>query len=200
MTSRWLAAILLFLCVAPASAFAQSTPMRVRGVIEKLDGANLTVNSRDSGMITIRLADNWSVGGLKPAKLEDIKAGDFVGVAAMPQSDGTMRAMEVLVFPPGAKGGEGHYPWDLAPESTMTNASVTETVQGVSGRTLKLTYQGGEKSIVVPPDAPVVTFAPADKADVKPGMSVFIGAQKQSDGSLTAMRVTVGNNGVAPPM
>lgn len=200
MMFRIAGAAVAFLVASVASGFAQSTPMRVRGVIEKLDGQILTVNSRDGGMLTIRLADNWSVGGLRAAKIEDVKAGDFVGAAAMPQSDGTLRALEVLIFPPGVKGGEGHYPWDLLPESTMTNASVAETVQGMSGRTLKLAYQGGEKTVVVPVDIPIVTFAPAEKTDLKPGASVFIGAQKQPDGSLTAGRVTVGNNGVAPPM
>lgn len=180
------------------SALAQNAPVRVRGAVTAMEGATITVKGRD-GDATIKLADNWTVGGRGPATVGDIKAGGFVGVAAVPQAGGGLRAVEVFVFPPGQKGGEGHYAWDLLPEGTMTNATVAETVQGMSGQNLRLTYQGGEKTILVPADAVITTSAPAEKTEVKPGAIVFLSAQKQPDGSLTAARVTVNKAGVPAP-
>jgi hypothetical protein len=139
------------------------------------------------------------VGGIKAAKLTDIKPGSFVGTAAVNRGD-EMLAVEVLIFPEGVRSNEGHYPWDLLPESTMTNATVASTVDGVKGPVLTLNYSGGEKKVTVPPEAPVVTFAPAEKSDLVAGAPVFVPAQKAEDGSLSAARVIVGNNGIAPPM
>lgn len=177
------------------------TPTRVRGTIEKVDPQTMTVKSREGRDVEIRLADNLTVTGVVNAPLSDIKVGTFVGAAALPQPDGTLKAIEVLIFPEAARGsGEGHYPWDLMPQSVMTNATVAESVAGVSGPMLTLKYKDGEKKIVVPPDAPIVTFVPGDRSLLKPGTGVFLSATPQADGKLMATRVTAGKDGVVPPM
>jgi hypothetical protein len=142
------------------------------------------------------------MAGVAKASLEDIKPGDFVGIASLPTSSGGDGAVEVLVFPPAMKGtGEGSYPWDLKPKSTMTNATVTNAVKGVEGRTLDLSYSSGkEKKISIPDGVPIVTFGPATEADLKPGATVFVPAQRGDDGALAAGFVVVGTNGVDPPM
>jgi hypothetical protein len=204
MLGRRLAAFGIVAAVA-ATAFtaaAQSTPpVRVRGAIEAVDGSVLKVKSRDGADLTIRLADNATVAGVVPATLADVKPGSFVGIASLTK-DGTLMALEVLIFPEAMRGtGEGHYGWDLMPDSMMTNATVAETVGEAKGQTLKLKYKDGEKSITVPKEAPIVTFVPADRSELKPGAKIFIGgAQKQPDGTLLAARVNVGKDGMTPPM
>jgi hypothetical protein len=194
-------ALLLCLALAPLPLAAQTAPtVRVRGTVERLDGATLVVRSREGAEVPVRLADGWTVSGVDNASLDAVKPGSFVGAAAVAGPNGALRALEVLVFPPGAKSNEGHYAWDLLPESTMTNATVAETVKGVEGPVLTLAYPGGEQRIEVPPETPVVTFAPAERADVKPGAPVFVPGRREADGGLTASRVIVGNRGVAPPM
>jgi hypothetical protein len=203
MRSRFIVIIsaFAFLFMSAAAADAQER-VRVRGAIEKLDGNVLTVKTREGPTIAIKLADNFTVGGLVAAKFEDIKQNSYVGVAALPLPDGKLRALEVLIFPEAMRGtSEGHLPWDLVPESTMTNAAVTETVTRTEGNTLIVKYKDGEKTILVPPNVPIVTTAPADKSELKAGAKIFIfAALKQPDGSLSATRVTVGLNGLTPPM
>ena len=178
------------------------TPIRVRGTIERVDGPTYVVKARDGTEVKVTLADNAQVTALTKASLNDIKQGSFVGVTAMPQTDGTQRAVEVHIFPEAMRGaGEGHRPWDLAPNSTMTNANVEQAVTGVDGQTLTLKYKEGEKKIVVPKDAAIVTFVPGDKSDLKPGVKVFIvAATKQPDGSLVTQRINFGKDGITPPM
>jgi hypothetical protein len=186
-----------------AAALAQSAPMqRVRGAVEAVDGNVLKVKSREGADLTIRLADNVGVNWVVATALDQVKPGTFVGVAALPQSDGTLKALEVLLFPEAMRGtGEGHYAWDLMPESTMTNATVADTVTEVQGAALKLKYKDGEKTIAVPKETPIVTFEPTDKGALRPGAKIFIaGAQKQPDGTLQAARVNVGKDGLTPPM
>ena len=184
----------------PAQA-PQTPPLRVRGTVKKLDGNTLTVKTREGSTTDIKLADNFGVIGVVKAKLSDITPGKFIGAAAKTQPDGTLLALEVVVFPDNMRGfGEGHYPWDLQPQSTMTNATVAEAVKDVKGQMLTVKYKDGEKKIVVPKSAPIVTFAPADKSAVKPGAHIFIAAMKQPYGSLAAQRVAVGLKGVKPPM
>jgi len=148
------------------------------------------------------LVDNAVALGVVKATLADIKAGSFVGIGAMPQSDGTQRALEVLIFPEAMRGtGEGHYSWDLQPKSTMTNGNVEQVVTGVDGETLTVKYKDGEKKIIVPPGTPIVTFVPGDKADLKPGIKIFIvAAKKLPDSTLQAARVNYGKDGLTPPM
>lgn len=193
---------LLLLALLPALAAAQSPNVRLRGAIEKFDGNALILKERRGGTVTVRFTDKTAVGGLVAATLADIGPGKFVGTAALPQADGSLRALEVVIFPEAMRGtGEGHFPWDLQPQSTMTNATVADVIGAVQGRTLTLRYKDGEKKVVVPADVPIVTFAPADRSRLTPGAHVFIGAaQLQADGSYAATRVTVGLNGLIPPM
>jgi hypothetical protein len=176
-------------------------PTRIRGTVEGLEGQMLMVKSRDGQTLHVNLAPNYAVNGIAKADLAQIKAGDFVGVAATKGSDGKLQAQEVLIFPEAGRGtGEGHYDWDLTPGSTMTNATVAEVTSAPKGRVLKLKYKGGENEIEVPPNAPVVTFVPGDPSLLKPGAAVFIIAQKKPDGTLTAARVNAEKDGVKPPM
>ena len=191
-----------FILAASASlASAQQPPARIRGSIEKLDGDMLHIKSREGGSLEVRLAEKANIAAVVKASLSDIKPGTFVGVAAVPGPNGTLKAVEVLIFPDAMKGSnEGHYGWDLLPESTMTNATVVDSAAKVEGQTLTLKYKDGEKAIAVPPDAPVVTFAPGTRDDLKPGAGVFIGAAPaQPDGVRQAARVNVGR-GINPPM
>ena len=186
----------------PIAVAQDAPPVRVRGTIERIDGPNLMVKSRDGSELTVVLADSTRVVAIVKASLADIKPGSFVGITGMPQPDGSQRALEVHVFPEAMRGtGEGHRAWDLQPQSTMTNGNIEQTVVGVDGQTLTLSYKGGEKKIVVPPDTPVVSLVPADKGDLKPGLKIFIAAAKrQADGTLQAPRVNFGKDGLTPPM
>ncbi len=194
-----LAAGLIF--ATAASAVAQPAAVRVRGTIEKIDGGTLTVKTREGDTVTVKVPDNVGVAGVVKRTLADIKPNDFVGIAAMPQAGMPSRALEVLIFPEAMRGtGEGHRGWDLMPESTMTNATVAEAVKQVDGQMLTLKYKEGQQTFVVAPETPIVSFAPGEKSELKPGAAIFIsGATKGGDGSLSAARVAVGRD-VPPPM
>jgi hypothetical protein len=190
------------LWLAGASAMAASgDPVRVRGTVVSLDGSTLVVHSREGADVSIHLADGWGATGVVKASMADIKQGAFIGAASLPQSNSGLRAIEVVVFPEAMRGsGEGHYPWDLKPSSMMTNATIGNAVDSVDGRTVTLSYKGGDKKMTIPADAPIVTFAEAATSDVKPGATVFVPTMRQADGTMNANRVVVGKNGVAPPM
>jgi hypothetical protein len=192
------------LVFAASRTWAQDT-VRVRGTIEQVKGQTLMVKSRDGAELKVVLADNALIVGIVKASLSDIKPGSFVGVTGMPQADGSQKAVEVHIFPEAMRGtGEGHYPWDLRPQSTMTNANVVnveQTVTGVEGRTLTMKYKDGEKKIIVPSDVPIVTYVMSDKSELKPGAKIFIAAAKKlPDGTLQAPRVNFGKDGLTPPM
>jgi hypothetical protein len=198
------AALPLALAQTPAPA---SPTLRLRATIEKVDATSLTVKERSGEVITLVRPAAMDVSEVYPLALADIKPGSYIGTAAMPQADGSQLALEVVVFPEAARGtGEGHRPWDLRPESTMTNATVADLAAAPSsvpgGQKLTLRYKDGEKTVIVPPNAPVVSFKPG-KADenmlLVPGAKVMITAQEQA-GKPTALRVIVGRNGFAPPM
>jgi hypothetical protein len=195
-------ALASFLSVAVLTPAQAAETVRVRGTIVGLEGSTLTVKTREGPNAMVMLKPGAKVAGVTKASVEDIKPGDFVGIASLPTASGGDGAVEVLVFPPALKGtGEGSYPWDLKPKSTMTNATVTNAVKGVDGRTLNLSYSGGkEKKISIPDGVPIVTFGPATEADLKPGATVFVPAQRGDDGALAAGFVAVGTNGVNPPM
>jgi hypothetical protein len=180
----------------------QADTVRVRGTIESLDHQLLSVKARDGEMLKVKLADNAPVRAVVKAPLSDVKTGSFVGITAMPQPDGTQKAVEIHIFPETMRGtGEGHRPWDLVPNSTMTNAAVATEVASGNGKTLVLKYRDGEKTFEVPPNVVVVTYAPATAAELKPGVKVFTAAAKKlPDGTLEASNITVGRNGVNPPM
>ena len=184
-----------------AIAVAQQAPtVRVRGTIEKVDATSIIVKERNGETMTLALADNFTVSEVLPIDPSAIQAGTFVGTAAETGPDGTLSALEVLVFPEAARGtGEGHSPWDLQPGSTMTNATVTTIAPHAKGRAMTLRYKDGEKTIVVPEGIPVVTLKPADRSLLVPGAKVFVFVQVRN-GQPTALRATAGRNGFAPPM
>lgn len=195
------------LALAQAPAAPASPTVRLRGTIEKVEPASITIKERSGEAITLVRAADMDVTEVFPIALADIKTGSYIGTAAMPQADGTQLALEVLVFPEAMRGGgEGHRPWDLQPQSTMTNATVADLAAAPAsvpgGQKLVLKYKDGEKTVIVPPNVPVVTFKPG-KADenvlVVPGAKVLVTAQEK-DGKPTALRLVVGRNGFAPPM
>jgi hypothetical protein len=191
---------LAMMVVSISSALTQDT-VRVRGTIERIDGSTYVIKARDGTELKVTLADNPQIAGVVKASLSDIKQGSFVGVTAMPQADGSQSALEVHIFPEAMRGtGEGHYPWDLRPQSTMTNANVEQVVTAVDGQTLTLKYKDGEKRIFVPANTPIVVYVAGDKSDLKPGAKLFIVAVKQPDGTLQGRAWRVGRDGVTPPM
>jgi hypothetical protein len=203
-----LAAAALLVGATAVAALAQTTPpTRVRGTIAGLAGNNLTVTGRDGQKVEVVLNDPLTVATVKKVDLASIGPDTYVGIATRTGADGKMTALEVLVFPEAMRGaGEGHYGWDLEPGSMMTNGTVKGAVTAASGRDLTVSYKdkasGTDKTntVYVPPAAAIVTFAPAERADLKPGAPVFLIAPKNAEGKLTAARVTVGKDGVAPPM
>ncbi len=196
-----IAATIALLLAATPMAVAQEQSVRVRGTIDRVEGDTYIVKARGGAELKVKLAQNATVVALTKASLADIKQGDYVGVAGMPQADGSQKALEVHIFPEAMRGtGDGHRGWDLQPSSTMTNGTVEQTAVSSDGQVLTLKYKDGEKKIVVPPDAPIVVYVPGEKSELKPGASIFIAAAvKQPDGTLQAPRVNVGR-GVAPPM
>jgi hypothetical protein len=177
---------------------AQPAPqtVRVRATIESVDGPMLTVKSRDGAEMKIKLADNAPVNEVVKAPLTDIKEGSYLAITATPQPDGSQKAMAILIFPQGVHPAEGFSNWDL-PNSTMTNATVANEVTGVDGKTLSVTYKDGEKKIMVPPSAEIITYKKATMADLKPGQKIFIfAAKKLPDGGLEAPNVSFGDYGV----
>jgi hypothetical protein len=181
-------------------AFAQST-VRVRGAVVELSGQILTVKSREGATVPVRLADNYALMEVKKAKLTDVKVGDYVGTAAVRRPDGTFRAQEVLIFPVFARGSaEGHSPWDLTPDSTMTNATVAQVEAKGDGRMLTLKYKGGEATVHVPAAAPIVTFGIGHISQLVPGAHIFIQGTRLPDGTITTTSVLVGRDKLVPPM
>ena len=195
------ATALIPMALVSASAFADGTPVRVRGSVVSLDGSKLVVHAKDGKDVTVNLADNFAALAVVKASMADIKEGTFIGTATVTQPDSTLRSLEVVVFPDKMRGtGEGHYPWDLGSSSMMTNATVANAVKGVEGQTVTVTYKGGEKKIDIPANVPVVALVPATKEEIKPGAVVFVPTQRQPDGSLNGGAVLFGKDGVIPPM
>jgi hypothetical protein len=198
-SARWATVVALVLLGAGSVQAAE--PQRIRGMIEQVSGPVLTIATREGSTVELTLTPDARIAALVPADLAAASTGSFIGTAAVPQGDGTLRAQEVLIFPEAMRGvGEGHRAWDLTPDSTMTNATVEATVAGAAGRELTLTYEGGQKRLVVPPGTPVVTLEPGDASLLKAGNHVFLSAEAGADGALTASRITVGKDGLVPPM
>jgi hypothetical protein len=196
--SRNAAYAVLIAALTTASVYAQQ-PQRVRGTIESVDGAALVINPGEGADITVKLADNIQVFAVVPATLADVKIGDFIGVGAMPQPDGSQKAIQVMIFAETQRGlGEGFRPWDR-PGSTMTNGTVDTTVTGVDGQVLTVKYKDGAQKIVVGTDATIRAYIVGDKSELKPAAHVAITrADKMPDGSLQAGRINVGREGVVP--
>jgi hypothetical protein len=185
-----------------ADLLAQQPPVRVRGEIVKVEGNKLFVKSRDGAELVINTPDNVGVSGVVKIGLADIKPGSYIGISALPEPDGSQNALHVHIFPEALRGvAEGHSAWDVRPGSTMTNATVDQIAAVGEGRTIMVKYKDGEKKIVVPADTPIVTYLPGTRDELKPGAKIFIiAAQRQPDGSLNAARISVGRDGLTPPM
>src|SRR6185437_3912099 len=186
------------LCLGSVAAFAQAP--HVRGTIEALNGDTLTLKTEGGATETIQLAPNWNVTLLKRIGPDAIKPGSFMGTTEMPQKNGTGRSLEVHVFPPGVKAGEGHYSWDLRKGSMMTNGTVGQVKSVGKGREITVSYPQGERHIVVPTNVPVVEFTNGERSQVKPGIAAFLIVMKSADGALSSMGVAIGENGAKPPM
>lgn len=177
------------------------SPSRLRGTIEGVDGDMLAVKSRAGEDVKLRMTADMRVVGIVRIALSDIKVGSFIGTTTVPGSDGSQNSIEVHVFPEDMRGtGEGSRPYDLRPNSTMTNATVAQTVVSNDGHTLLIKYKDGEKKVLVSPDTPVVTYVPADKSDLKAGAKVIAFMKQLPDGSFETNRVSVGRDGLTPPM
>src|SRR4029077_13030862 len=200
---RLLVASFTAITVLASSAWAQQTPpVRIRGTIESVDGSTLGIKTREGTDVKVKMTDNVAVFAVVKTELSQIKEGSYIGVSAMPQPDGTQKAFAVPIFPENQRGAaEGFRPWDARSNSTMTNATVSQTVKGADGQNILVKYKDGEKKVVVPPNTPIVTFVASDKSEVKPGAKLIIfGAAKKDDGTLEAARVNVGRDGLTPPM
>jgi len=198
-----LAGALIAMLALPAAAqnAPEGTPTRVRGTVEKLDGQNLTVKSRDGQQLTIALAPNLTVRYLVKKSLADVKSGDFVATTSTKGTDGKNHSVELRIFPEAMRGlGEGQYAWDLMPDSLMTNATVSGVTGAPQGQTLKVNYKGNESEIIVDPDTPIFGYGTGDASLLKPGAAIFIVALKKPDGSLSTAGVTAEKEGVRPPM
>ncbi len=199
---RTIAALLIAAVSAAAIAQAPANPpVRIRGTVEKIDGTNLTIKANNGQSMNVKLADNYVVMGVAKARLADVASGKFIGTTTVGERDGALVALEVHIFPENMRGtGEGHYDWDLRPDSKMTNANVANVVTMGKDRVLTVQYKGGEKKVLVPENAVIVSFTPTERSELKPGAKVFTVTQRQPDGNLTAARVNVGLKGQVPPM
>jgi hypothetical protein len=193
-------AVVLVTAAGLAAAQSPASPVvRVRGTIQAVGDAGITVKARSGEVVVLALSDKLTVSEVMPIELGDIKPGSYIGTAAVPQADGTLRSLGVTVFPESARGvGDGHRPFDLGPESTMTNGAVADLVASPEGRKLQLKYKDGEKTVLVPPGTQVVTFKPGDRSLLVVGANVSLTAQ-EINGKPTALRITAGRNGFAGP-
>lgn len=179
-------------------------PVTIRGKITAVEGQSLKVATA-AGEVLVRITPDIRIGGVAAAQLSDISAGSYVGTTAVKQSDDSLKALEVHIFPETSRGtGEGHRPWDLQPGSTMTNANVEKVeqvaVEKVQGQMLTLKYKDGEQRVFIPPGTPIVKNVPADRSLLRVGTGVYIPAERSEDGTITATRITVGVGGIMPPM
>jgi hypothetical protein len=199
MLQRLTAAFAFAVICAALPAAAQET-VRVRGTVERIDGAVYVVKTRDGSEVKLTVTDNPLYVVIVPATMADIKPGMFVGSAGMMEADGTQKAIEVHIFPESMRGtGEGHYDWDLLPKSKMTNGNVEQAVTGVDGPVLSVKYKDGEKKLAVTPQTVVVTYQTGKQEEIQPGTRIFVAAaKKQPDGTLQTPRITYGRNGAGP--
>ena len=199
MTRRMLGASAVALLFTASFAAAQAPQMvRVRATLEDVSVPMLTAKSRDGAEMKIKLADNAPVNEGVKASLADIKADSYIAVTAMPQPDGSQKAVAILIFPEAMRGvGEGHRPWDLEPNSTMTNATVADQVAGTDGQTVTVKYKDGDKKILVTPATIIVTYKKSTASELKAGQKIFVAAAKKlDDGTLEAPNVAYGDVGV----
>jgi len=183
-----------------ADAQTAGAPARLRGKIDGVSGDTLQMTLRNGAKESVKLPADVRVTWLTVAQPTDIQPGSYVGTAAVLQPDGTLKALEVQVFPPSMRGvGEGTRAWDLGAQSSMTNGTVGSMV-AANGRTITITYKGGERRVVIPDDVPIVTYEPADRSALTAGTHVLINGTRAADGAVTATSVSIGKNGLIPPM
>jgi hypothetical protein len=197
------ASALVFLFVASMAAAQQAPTVRIRGQIQAVDGSMLTIKARDGSTMNVKLADSPRIVAMIKASVADIKQGEFIGVTAMPQPDGSLKAIGLNIFMDSQRGvvPAKFFPWDREPGSTMTNADVESTVASVDGQVIMVKYPDGEKKVIVPTNTPIVSYVPGTMSDIKPGaMMIIMAAQKSPDGSLTTPAINVGRDGAVPPM
>ena len=197
---KTIVALAVAVWLLPWTALAQAPPGVARGVIVAIESDTLTLKLADGSSEKIALGKDWKVSVLKPVSVDTIQPGSFIGTAEMPQKDGTGRSLEVHVFPPGVKAGEGHYDWDLKKGSKMTNGTVGKVTGSGKGRQLQVSYPNGERQITVPPNVPVVQITPGERVLAKPGTPAFLIVVKGPSGALSSNGVAVGENGAVPPM
>jgi hypothetical protein len=205
---RMVGAAGLALALAATASIAQQRPQttRIRATIEQVDGNVLTVKARGGDQLKVTMGDNYRVAAMIKATLDELKPDTYVGVTAMPQVDGSQKAIAIQIFQPNQRGtGEGHQPWDLTPGSTMTNAAIDTTVASTDGQTLTVKYKQGDtvdtKKVVVTPQTAIVRYVPGDKSELKPGVHIIINAAtKNADGSYGAAALNYGRGGIVPPM
>ncbi|MFZ2066680.1 MAG: hypothetical protein WAV27_11930 [Xanthobacteraceae bacterium] len=192
------AACAMFMAAAAAPAFAQA-PQITRGTIDKVDGATISLKPAAGPELTVKVADNAKIFGVKAGTIADVKPGEFIGVGAMPQPDGSQKAIQVTIFAESQRGtGEGFRPWDQ-PHSTMTNGTAGSSVSSVNGQVVTVTYKGGEQKIVIGPDAKIRMYVAGSKDELKPGAHIAVyNPKKEPDGSLQAARINIGIGGLAP--
>ena len=196
-----LAGLVALPAFAQTPAAPANPPVRVRGTIEKLDGNKLTVKSRDGQDVDVTLADNVGIVYLVKKSLADIKTGDYLASTGLKGTDGKIHAIEVRIFPDALRGaGEGQYPWDLKPDTVMTNATAGTMTKEGDSNVVSVTYKGTTSDYIIDPTTPIFTYAQGDKSLLVPGAAVFVIAQKKDDGSLNTARLTVEKDGVKPPM
>lgn len=199
MLPRRFLLMLSALCVA-APGLAQAEAVRIRGTIDSITASSIKITTRRGDSLTLMRDPRLTVRAIIPATLADIGPGSYIGVTTVPGPEGVQRAVEVHVFPEASRGsGEGSRPFDLEPDSVMTNGTVADVV-GTERRTITVNFGAGKKTVVVPDNTPVVTFEPGNGFMLVPGAHVIVTATKAADGTLTARRVSVGKDGLVPPM
>ena len=199
INQRLLAVLSLAFVSGALPASAQET-VRIRGTVERIEGPVYVVKNRDGAELKLTVTDNPLFVAIAPSTMADIKPGMFVGATGVTQPDGSQKAIEVHIFPESMRGtGEGHYDWDLKPNTKMTNGNVEQSVSAVDGPILSVKYKDGEKKLVVTPETVVVTYVTGSKDEIKPGTKIFVAAaKKQPDGTLQTPRITYGRNGAGP--
>lgn len=205
ITRRFAAFAAAALVFTASLAFAQSPPggppVRLRGTVDKVDGNTVMLKLNNGQDATMKLGDNVRVAGLVKIGIADVPLGSYVGVSSMPQSDGSLKAISIHIFPDAQRGvAEGHGPWDNRPGAVMTNANLETKVAGNNGDTLVLKYKTGEQKVLVGPDAVIVRVVPGDRSELVPGAKIWSVARKEADGSFTPLATYVGRNGLTPPM
>jgi hypothetical protein len=207
MTRRALGAAGLGVLFAASVSFAQQPQtVRIRAQIEKIEGNVFTLKARDGATLTLTTPNDLRIAAMIKATLDELKPNTYIGITAIPQADGSQKAIAIHIFQDNQRGaGEGHRPWDLTPGSTMTNAAIETTVSGTDGQVLTVKYKQGdkvdEKKIIVTPQTAIVRYVPGDKSELKPGVHIIVGAAtKKPDGTYEAPNFNYGRDGIVPPM